>query len=465
MKSIRRQLTRHLLSVILVLVGGSVIALYLAARIAATDQFDHALEAKALAISTLVIPGPDGLRFEFNQRILREHEDGEPRDFIEVWSSDGRPLARSESLGPSAHLPRPTGTGDNPRIWNLPLPTHRAGRAIALTFKAKSHDPQFHGDQPVVHLVLASDRDDLDETLWSLVGIVAACGSLLVLAPLFIVPRVLRQGLRPIEVLSEQTSRINAGSLDTRFPVEPLPVELRPIAERLNDLLARLESSFERERRFSADLAHEFRTPLTELRSMVECALKWPETRDAGTDREILAIAEQMQHLVGHILALARAETGELVPVLAPLALDGLIADVWRPFAATAAQKLLAVSFAVAPVPVVADDTLLRSILVNLLDNAVDHTPSHGRIDIRLEHTNGPVTVTVTNDAPDLEAADISRIFDRFWRKEAARTGGKHVGLGLSLARGFAQAMQWNLTASHTAGRITFTLSGPAEPA
>lgn len=462
MNSIRRQLTRNLLGVILVLVAGSVIALYLAAREAATEQFDHALQAKALAISTLVIPTAEGLQLEFSDRFFHGFEDYKLRDFFELWDASDHVLARSESLGATSDLPRVTGSADDPQIWNLKLPTGRTGRAIGFTFKAKSRDPKLGGNQPQLQLVVASDRDDLDETLWSLVSIVAACGVLLIVVTLLSIPRVLRKGLHPIETLSDQTAQIDAGSLHTRFAVDSLPVELRPIATRLNDLLARLESSFERERRFSADLAHELRTPIAELRSLAECALKWPETRDPATDRETLAIAEQMQRLVSYILALARAETGELAPAFETVAIGALISDAWRSFAATATEKQLNVQFDVSPVQGTADATLLRSIIVNLLDNAVDYAPRNGHVAIRAIASGNQVIVTISNDAPDLEEADIPQIFDRFWRKEAARTGGKHVGLGLSLARGFAQTMDWTLSAQHDAGKITFILSGPA---
>jgi two-component system sensor histidine kinase QseC len=240
-------------------------------------------------------------------------------------------------------------------------------------------------------------------------------------------------------------------------------VELQPICARLNALLARLEESFARERRFSADLAHELRTPLAELRSLAECALMWPETRDAATDRDTLAVARQMESLVGNMLALARAEHGRLAVRREPVAMEALVQEIWRPFQARAVARGLRPEMALQGTAATADPVLLRSILANLFDNAVNYAPAGGTVRITGDAGPAGVTVQVANATDNLEPADLDRLFDRFWRKEAARTDGNHTGLGLPLARMFAGAMDWTLTAAlEGERRLVFTLRGPA---
>ena len=156
-------------------------------------------------------------------------------------------------------------------------------------------------------LVVASDRDDLDEALAALALALLGCGAALLAVTIVIVPRLLRRELAPLNELAERAAHVNADSLATRFPSDGLPGELAPISGRLNDLLARLEQAFERERQFGADLAHELRTPIAELRSLAEVALKWPDAREATTDRETLAIALQMEGIVTRLLALLGA--------------------------------------------------------------------------------------------------------------------------------------------------------------
>jgi two-component system sensor histidine kinase QseC len=464
MNSIRRRLTRDVLIVSALLLGGSLAALYFAARAELVEQFDAALQARAQALGPLT--GHEDGRIHFDLADFRSGRHGEesPDVFVEFWSADGAVLARSPSLGAS-DLPRRAGPLVRPRYWNLWLPDGRPGRAIAVTFQPRPEaGAPGRGSSPVeVQLVVAGDRENLDEALTELLGIGGACGVLLLGATLWTVPRVLRRGLAPLDRLGEQAGQIDADKLAVRFPAAGLPVELQPICARLNALLARLEESFARERRFSADLAHELRTPLAELRSLAECALMWPESREASTDRDTLAVARQMEALVGNMLALARAEHGHLAVRREPVAVETLVRDAWRPFAARAEARDLRADLAPPEATAAADPVLLRSILSNLFDNAVHYAPAGGTIRITGETGPAGVTVRVANATDNLEPADMEKLFDRFWRKEAARSGGEHTGLGLPLARMFAGAMEWTLTAALEDGSsLVFTLRGPA---
>lgn len=462
MSSIRRQLTRNLLAATLLLLGGGLLAVYLLAREMVFEQFDATLRAKAFAISTLTRVGAGGVSVDFTDRFLRGFDADKPRDFFQLWDEQGRTLARSESLKKRGDLPRRFGKVQKPERWNFPLPTGRPGRAVGFAFKPRTDETRASDSAPAVWLVVATDREDLEEVLWGLLGLSAGCAVLLIAATLWLIPRVLRSGLRPLDQLGDQAARINAESLAARFPTGEFPVELQPIAGRLNELLARLEQSFERERRFSADLAHELRTPIAELRSAAECALKWPDARDPATDRDTLVIAQQMEALVARMLALTRGEQTQIAVAAEPVALEPLVREVWRTFAARAAERRLAVSFALAPLIANADAALLRSVVTNLCDNAADYAPSDGEVRFSLEDQDGRVSLQVANPAPDLEAGDVDRLFDRFWRKEAARSDHGHVGLGLALARAFAAAMGWALTARlDERGWLVLSLTSP----
>jgi len=457
--SIRRQLTRRLLGTTLGLLGLGLAALLAVACYAVVRQFDVALRTKALAISTVTVVTADTVRVDFTDRFLHGFDDERPRDFFQVWLPDGTTLARSESLG-LAELPHRVGPYDQPRYFLCTLPNGRPGRALGFKFKPK----QGRGITRSVELdlVVATDRKDLDETLLQLAGLAAGCGVLLLGTTGWVVPRILRRGLQPLDRLGEQAARIDAGSLAARFPVDDLPDELQPIGGRLNDLLARLEQAFERERRFSADVAHELRTPIAELRSLAECALKWPESRDGATDTEVLAIARHMEALATNMLALARGEHGQLDVQTELLAVAPLVKEVWHTYAPRADARRLKVGLVLTPANAVADPVMFRSILANLFDNAVDYTPEGGELNINLESDGSGVVLRVTNTADDLDAADVARLFDPFWRKEAARSGGQHVGLGLSLARTFATAMGWTLSATlDDQSRLVFLLAGP----
>ena len=455
MNSLRRQLTRELIAVLALLLGAGLLAIYAVMWQQLNHAFNAALEARALGVSALIEQENGAVQVDFSEKLLRGFNLEKARRYFELRDIHGALIARSPSLQDNRMVPPPGPATETPVYWDLELPNGRDGRAVRFLFRPKSASEHPASIPAAVELLVAVDREDLDETLGGLFAAVAGCGALLLGAVFLVVPRVLRHGLAPVNRLGEQAARIHAGSLAERFPVEELPAELQPIGGRLNDLLSRLETSFERERRFSADLAHELRTPLAELRSLAECSLKWPEARDANADRDTLAISLQMEALVTRLLTLARGERGQLSVQPESMDLAPLVAGAWRPFSSRAAARSLRVELAVPSGPVTADPVLLRSILANLFDNAVDYTPGGGEIRVARSAAGG---LHIANEAGSLRAEDVPRLFDRFWRKEAARTGGEHTGLGLNLARAFATAMGWRLTAALDSGRLVFTL-------
>ncbi len=464
MISLRRRLTRDLLLALAVLLGAGLIALGVTVRRAVVDAFDATLRAHAQSVSALTEVEDGKVNFDFSPDFLRDYGGRHPGFYFELWDATGV-LARSPSLD-GHDLPSWTeGTPTHPRLEDLVLPNGRHGRAIGFRFAPQVTEGPAPEPVLAVRLVLAGNRHELNETLRTVWGAVAACGGLLLAAVLLVVPPVLRRGLAPLDQLGDRAANIDATTLAARFPSDGLPAELRPIAGRLNDLLARLEASFERERRFGADLAHELRTPLAELRTLAESALTWPESRDPATDRDTLAIAQQMQAIVTHLLALARGDLGLLDVRCEVVALHDVVREVWRTFAARAEERGIHTSITLAPATVEADTVLLRSILANLFDNLVAYAPSGTEATIAVDPDG---TVRIANAAPGVAASDVEKLFDRFWRKEAARSGGQNFGLGLALACSYAHALGWTLTARlDDVGRLEFTLrraSGAPKP-
>lgn len=461
MKSIRHQLTRQLVVSIVGLLGIGLAVVYFAVRHELLEAVDATLRARALAVASLSEIEQGRVQFDFSPEFLASYPASRPQHYFEVFDGKGNSLVRSPSLGRDDLSWRSGGTGERPKYYNLPLPHGRAGRAAALMLSVVSaeHKAGLAATMPL-QIVVATDRGELGENLARILAVILGCGALLVAAIFWLVPRVLTHGLSSLEDLGVQAEKIDSGSLDVRFPAASLPIELQPIASRLNDLLSRLEASFERERRFSADLAHELRTPVAELRTLAECALKWPGHRDPSADADVLAIADHLEALVTRMLALTRGERGQVTAQLTSLDLAALVADAWQPFAVRAAARGLRPVFALPAVTVEADPVLLRAALANLFDNAVDYAPADSEIRITAASTAKGCTLHIANRADDLSPEEVGRCFDRFWRKEAARSGGVHLGLGLNLARMFVTAMGWTLGVERDpAGWIVFTLA------
>lgn len=458
MTTIRQQLTRHLLLAVGLLIAAGGLAVYLCARGALRAQFDATLRARAQSIIALtevkknrvVVDFPDGQTTGFETGGL---------GFFELWQTDGSSVERSPSLRDS-HLPLRHGTLEAPEFWDVLLPGGQAGRAIGVKFRP----PESDDARAEAILVVAAPRRELDRTLATLGLILGASGLLLLGGTAWVVPRVLRRGLQPLQRLADEAARIDAATLSARFPTADLPGELAPITARLNELLARLEESFERGRRFSSDVAHEFRTPIAELRSLAELAIKLPDARSAAADQEVLSIALHLESILTRLLALARGERGELAAHRERVDVRHLVEGVCRRFQDKAAGRRLVLNCRL-PVNAIAetDAVLLRSILTNLLDNAVEYSPRDHAIDVEVNTAHGQLTLRVVNDVEHLDERDLPRLFERFWRKDAARASNGHTGLGLPLARAFARALGCELTASFAApARLALTLAPAA---
>jgi signal transduction histidine kinase len=462
MITIRQQLTRQVLSAFIatLLIGG--VGGFVILRSALQGQFNAALGPQADAVSSVLSWDRGQLHIDTSERFMRGFEVEEPHEnagvpllpvearVFEIWRADTHQvLARSPSLDRTDLTLAGEVPAARPIFWNMTLPSGSPGRAMALIVRPRL--PREGVEPPVdVLLMVAADRRALDRTLRTVAWVLAGCGLLLIVVTIAIVPRVLRRQLAPLDRLADQATRIDAQSLSARFPTAGLPGELLPIGERLNDLLQRLEQAFGRERQFSADVAHELRTPLAELRTATELALKWPDARTPAHDRELLLIAAHMEGIVSRLLALLRSERGHLPVDREPINVAALLRDIWRPLAARADANNLTVTWHVPDETAIhTDRVLLRSILTNILENAAEYTPARGAIDIS---SDDPAAtrwrLRIANTVVGLTADDVQKLFDRFWRRDTARANTDHSGLGLSLAHAFTHTLGGELTAT-----------------
>jgi len=465
MNSIQKRLIITLGAICCLLWCAGSIAAYLATRAGLISEFDSALKTDIQALANMTEQSEAGLKFDATGEFMPKFQREENPDYFQLWQDDGSTLYRSPSLSEDRDLPQQFGRLQSPRYWNVKLPDGSNGRAVGIRFAPKEDEdtPRSPGSPPLtkeVTIVAGFHRAELDNRLSYLGIVLLLVGAVLAAATTVAVNAVVRRGLRPLSILAQHAETIDASSLQLRFPTTNLPIELQPIAQRLNDLLTRLEASFTRERRFSADVAHELRTPIAELRTVAEVALKWPDDLSEQALKEALNIALQMESIANGLMALARCEGSLLSPSPERVPLASLFQEAYHPFEAKACEKQLSVSL---DVPNDAcwftDRTILRSIFSNLLSNAVDNSRPASSIKARVEKngTGERLLISNTNDA--LVTDDIPHLFERFWQKDAARSSPDHCGLGLALARAYAQSLGMKLDAELNHTEIVFTLS------
>ena len=273
-----------------------------------------------------------------------------------------------------------------------------------------------------------------------------------------------RSGLRPLRDMKSHARSITVHRLGERMAVESVPVEMADLAETLNQMLQRLQSDFRRLSEFSSDLAHELRTPISNMLTETQVELSQPRT--VAQYQEVLASnSEELQRLariVSDMLLLATTEHGLTLPTPERIRLDGEVRALFDFYDALAQDNHIALSLA-GEGEIEGDRLMVRRAISNLLSNALRHTPQNGSIAVGIDRAPDSTTVHVSNTGATVSPDLLPRLFDRFFRADSARVNPTSVGsgLGLSITRAIMQAHGGRATVTSANGLTRFSLSFP----
>ena len=311
---------------------------------------------------------------------------------------------------------------------------------------------------------VAQDRsvdEQFEREFGLLVAVVLGCG---IFASAIIAITVTRRGLRPLNDMTGSLRRVGPNRLHERVPPAEWPRELQPVAIAFDDMLDRLEDSFTRLSQFSADLAHELRTPLANIRGEAEVALTRPRSPNeyAAILESSVMECERLSAVIDNLLFLARAEAAESRVNCVQFEGRAAIERIAAYNEAIAEERHLQIICA-GEGEVYADPVLFGRAVSNLVDNAVRFTPDGGRIEISLRSTLEHAEIAVEDTGCGIAAEHISRVLDRFYRVDASRSS-EGTGLGLALVKSIADLHGGTVAVSSEVGRGTrVTLRFPSQ--
>ena len=251
--------------------------------------------------------------------------------------------------------------------------------------------------------------------------------------------RIARQGIRPVEEIAATARRITSTNLRERIGAEGYPSELASLAGTFNEMLDRLEESFERISRFSADIAHDLRTPVNNIRGEAEVALARARTADEYRDvlESSLEEAVRLSELIGDLLFLARAESPPTCLQRETVDVGELLGTVREYYDAPASDSGIAlVTIAGAPLKADLDRSLMLRAVSNLVSNAIAHTPPGGKVTLAAADDGDAIRIEVSDTGAGIPAEALPKVFDRFFRVDPSRSqasGG--TGLGLAIVQ------------------------------
>lgn len=313
-------------------------------------------------------------------------------------------------------------------------------------------------------LAVGQSDEELSDTLGALLTIVAVALPLTLLAAGLTGLLLAARALAPIDRMTRTAGQISATDLSRRLDLDLPDDELGRLARTFDAMLARLDDAFRRQRRFTADASHELRTPLTIMRGQIEVALSRPRAGDEYR-ATLEAQAEQVERLiqlVNSLLTLARADAGQIPLQREPLDVPALVETSVEQLEPDAAARGVTLTVSGPPAHVNADGTLLVQLLLNLLDNAVRHTPAGGVVETTWEVHGGTLRLDVRDTGVGIAPEHLPRVFERFYRADQAReraSGG--VGIGLAICRWIAEAHGGTIGIESELGRgttVTVTL-------
>ncbi|MBR7986531.1 heavy metal sensor histidine kinase [Burkholderia cenocepacia] len=306
----------------------------------------------------------------------------------------------------------------------------------------------------------ATDRQSLLESYRVDIWLAAAVGALLVGALGY---AVASRGLRPVESLGRQTSRIEAHNLNARLDARGGPVELRELATSVNRMLDRLERAFVRLSQFSSDLAHDMRTPLANVISSSQITLSRARTTDEyeALIESNIEECERLQRMIENMLFLARTDNARQHLKTAELDAGSELRRLASYFQALADEAGVRIDVH-GEAPVVADATLFRRAVSNLASNALEHAQAASTIELAVSVQGSYAVVEVTNRGVAIPPEQVERIFERFYRIDSSRHGAaRNAGLGLAIVKSIMELHRGKVEVASRDGRTTFALYFP----
>ncbi len=486
--SLRTRLLMGVITGTAVLLGVLCVSVYAITRRYLIGQFDISLLTTARMLSAVIeeedfneeaeggrdahdaetadsqnrLPTERALELDIEVGMTGEFSDLNGGAYYQFRDNDRSLTVRSPSLG-QRDLPQLEAESTTPAYRECTLPDGKRGRLVHLRFRPRTEqEHQEQAQRNALTLVVARDATDLDGFLLFMRWLLLGSSVVVVILSTGLGLIVTRAGLGPVASLARGIESVHEDNLDRRFSGQEYPEELRPICACLNALLGRLKSSFDRQRQFNADLAHELRTPLAGIQSVIEVSLlrgREPrEYRDSLQD--CLRIARSMHRMIDTLLSLARFDSGEISSRSERICLRRLVEDEWRNFADKAHDRNLA--FENLPdddVACMSDKDHLGMIISNVLDNAVEYSDAGGRIWVDVQRTGELLVLSISNTGCELAAADVEHVFDSFWRRDESRTRtGEHFGIGLAVVQKLTKALGIKVKA-RTEQHSVFTIS------
>lgn len=449
MTSIKQRLSRYIsLSVSILLISIFVVTDMLVDTWI-SGEFDKAMTNKASLLITLISEDTEEIEFEFADEFMPEFSGAIDPEYFQLWLKDDV-FERSKTLElfqidtlPKLDIPL-----NSSSITNITLPDGRSGRMYFATFKPQIDSDireefgiskeEFSKTQQPMSLAYAISNENLNQVLWFVDIIFLFTSILAIIAVKMIVFNVVERGLRPLVKLNKELKQIDLNSQVSAISTDTLPEELESIAKGINHFIFENKALYSREKRITSDIAHELKTPIAELLSLSEVAIKFPNEKQISDTykSDVLGITERLRNIVNGILLLQKSTQGvELKKNDTDL--EQLLKQIIE--RENKSDRDITLTFDLQTKHIQVSEIAIETVLSNLLSNALYYSPDNSTISISVSPTaENKVKIVITNTSSHhYSAADLEQFFEPLWQKDNSRTSSQRYGLGLAIVKSY----------------------------
>ena len=463
--SIKRKLVNNISAVISVILFTIFLTVDLSVDTWVEDQFNQSLTNKANYLKTLVEDDNNVVEFDFAGEFMSEYEAADATEFYQLWH--GRDVfERSDSLElyENANLPFLEMPINESKIIDYELPNGRDGRALISHFVAQKDDrnPTHSAVFNTMTLAIAAPTAELNKVLIIIDVVFILTCVLGVFGVRYLVTRIVNKGLHPLHNLNDQIKLLDitgvAQTIESDFKVE----EIEPIRNELNKFITVNQQLYSNEKRLTSDIAHELKTPIAELISLSEVALRYPDDKrisDTYTS-DILSISQRMKTIVNNLLLLQRSSNSAIELNTQNIILNNLVNQSINELAFKHPKiKERLNNLITNEVVIIADEFSLNTILCNLIDNALFYGLTNEPIQLSALNDNQNTIISLSNKvtAP-LNDEQLKAIFDPLYQLDSSRTNNQRHGLGLSIVQSLCNLNGFKIEAKNT-NKNTLTLN------
>lgn len=427
-------------------------------------EFEQSLTSKASLLVALVSEDEKGVEFEFSGEFMPEFETQNNAEYFQLWRGNDV-FEKSNSLGfqLDSSLPFVPLLEGKKKIIEARLPDGRDGLIIYYAFKAQidtdkrdafyAHLKETGATQPTIVLAYAASTEET-ESILTFLDILFVLATFVVV---FLVVNVVRnnvdRGLIPLNELNSELKKIKISDDNLKLSNKNLSIELVPFIDSINSFIDKNKTLYEKEKRLTSDIAHELKTPITELINLTEVVIKFPQDKISNIDypQQVLGISWRLKDVISNLLLLNKL-SGNGLPKDDIFDYQQIIHSLYVPY-----ESRITLDLQTDLPPLENNLFAVETILKNLINNAIQYSPENSTVLFTLASVGQLPHVSISNEVSEaLSIEDLENMFEPMWQKDISRSSSENFGLGLAIVASLCNAIDADIKVTLVQKTITF---------